>query len=86
MSTGFQRKRQNCPSKGRPKNNFRLFRPLTLPSPARGEGIAEKLFFGRSYAGARHTATAKTTQPTMNDTPPIGTSITRAFDSVKTQP
>ena len=38
------------------------------------------------YAGARQRATANSTQPTMNETPPIGTSITRAFDSVKTQP
>ena len=38
------------------------------------------------YAGARQRATANSTQPTMNETPPIGTSITSNFDSVKTQP
>ncbi|HEY5315027.1 MAG TPA: hypothetical protein VIK18_21020 [Pirellulales bacterium] len=34
--------------KDRPKNNFRFSRPLTRPSPTREEGLAEKLFFGRS--------------------------------------
>ena len=32
----------------RTKNNFRIFGPLTLPSPTRGEGRVEKLFFVRS--------------------------------------
>jgi hypothetical protein len=35
------------PSKRRTKNNFLFSFPLTLPSPARGEGEKAKLFFVR---------------------------------------
>jgi hypothetical protein len=34
-------------TKGRTKNNFLFSFPLTLPSPARGEGEKAKLFFVR---------------------------------------
>jgi hypothetical protein len=37
-------------SKRRTKNNFLFSFPLTLPSPARGEGEKAKLFFARPQA------------------------------------
>jgi hypothetical protein len=37
--------REDAQSKERPKNNFAVLFPLTLPSPARGEGLETEVIF-----------------------------------------